>query len=156
METKNVLEAGVVSTEFISRLGYRASTHPRHFYCVRNGEPLELIVHFFENTRAGKVVYYTEARYIPNGKIRHTAIFQFNEQDDHESEHKFRLYELFYNDQIEAQFERENTFHPSPLMNNEKATSWLDWIRVYWNTCYFDNKYQVLGGLTNAQQIIQN
>ena len=156
MVTSEAYETATVSFDFISRLGFRAMARPKQFYCVRNGEPLELSIHFFENKNTQKVIYYTEAKYIPTGHLRHVSAFQFKANEAHEKLHKFCLYDLFFDEKIESKFEEENTFHPSPLMNNAKAASWLDWMRVYWNTNHFKSTYKALGGLNCTSQIIHD
>jgi len=156
METMQAYEIMNVSQDQISRLGYRAVTHPRHFYCVRNGEPLELTIHFFENKNTGQVIYYTEAKYIMSGRLRHKTLFRFRKEEDHEKLHVLYLHELFFDEAITAKFEEENTFHPSPLMDKYKSESWLNWIRNHWNTHHFENKYKALGGLHGAADIIHH
>jgi hypothetical protein len=156
METIQAYETMNVSPDLISRLGFRTVTHPRHFYCVRNGEALELTIHLFENKNTNKVIYYTEAKYILSGKLRHKTLFQFKKEEDHEKQHIFYLHTLFFDETMVAQFEAENTFHPSPLMDKNKSESWLNWIRSHWNTNHFENKYKTLGGLNSPSQIIHD
>lgn len=156
METIQANETITVSPDSISRLGFRAVTHPRHFYCVRNGEALELTIHFFDNKNTNKVIYYTEAKFIMSGKLRHKTLFQFKKEEDHEKQHIFCLHTLFFDETMATQFEQENTFHPSPLMDKNKSESWLNWIRGHWNTNHFESKYKTLGGLNSPNQIIHD
>jgi hypothetical protein len=156
METMQVYETINVSQDLISRLGFRAVTHPRHFYCVRNGEALELTIYLFENKNTDKVIYYTEAKYILSGKLRHKTLFRFRKNEDHEKQHILFLHDLFFDEAIAEQFEKENTFHPSPLIDKNKSESWLNWIRNHWNTHHFENKYKTLGGLKGTADIIYN
>ena len=156
METIQANETMTVSQDLISRLGFRAVTHPRHFYCVRNGEALELTVHLFDNKNTNKVIYYTEAKFILSGKLRHKTLFQFKQDEDHEKQHIFCLHALFFDEGMTAQFEKENTFQPSPIMDKAKSESWLTWIRNHWNTHHFENKYKTLGGLSSPKQLIHD
>lgn len=156
MEANQEFETVPVSLDFISRLGYRETSHPKQYRCIRNGEPLELTVHFFENRSSPKVIYYTEAIYIPNGQIRHITLFQMDKNNDHELLHKFCLHALFFDEHIEARFEEENKFQPPAALIGPKAESWLNWIRVYWNTNHFENTYKELGGLNNNLQLIHD
>lgn len=156
METMQAYETINVSPDSISRLGFRAVTHPRHFYCVRNGEALELTIHLFENKNTRKIIYYTEAKYILSGKLRHKTLFQFAKEEDHEKQHILFLHDLFFDEKIAEKFEEENTFHPSPLMDKYKSESWLNWIRSHWNKNHFESKYKALGGLNGNSDIIHN
>lgn len=156
METHQEFEPIPVTQDFITRLGYHETSHPRQYRSIRNGEPLELTVHLFESRNSDKVIYYTEAVYIPTGKIRHKTLFQFDRRNDPELLHKFCLHTLFFDEHIEARFEEENKFHPPAQLNNAKAASWLNWIRVYWNTNHFNTTYKELGGLSDNKQLIHN
>ncbi|RYG24273.1 MAG: hypothetical protein EOO01_43550 [Chitinophagaceae bacterium] len=154
MEANQEFDPIPVSQDFIARLGYHETSHPRQYRGIRNGEPLELTVHFFENGRSQKVIYYTEAVYIPSGKIRHKTLFQFDRNNDPELLHNFCLHTLFFDEKIEARFEEENRFHPPAQLNTSKAEAWLNWIRVYWNTNHFNSTYKELGGLSDNKQLI--
>lgn len=156
MEANYEFEPIPVSQDFICRLGYRETSHPKQYRAIRNGEPLELTVHLFESRNSSKVIYYTEAVYIPSGQIRHKTLFQFNKDSDPELLHKFCLHTLFFDEKIETSFEEENKFHPPAQLNSPKAESWLNWIRVYWNTNHFNKTYKELGGLCDNQQLIRN
>lgn len=156
METNQEFDPIPVSQDLISRLGYHETSHPKQYRSIRNGEPLELTVHFFESRNSAKVIYYTEAVYIPSGKIRHKTLFRFNNGNDHELLHKFCLHSLFFDENIEARFEEENKFHPPAQLNNPKAEAWLNWIRVYWNTNHFNNTYKELGGISDDQQLVRD
>lgn len=156
MEANHEFDPIPVSQDFISRLGYYETSHPKQYRSIRNGEPLELTVHLFESRNSKYVVYYTEAVYIPTGKRRHTTLFQFSKENDHELLHKFCLHTLFFDEKIEARFEEENKFHPPATLNNAKAESWLNWIRMYWNTNHFNSMYKELGGISDNKQLIRN
>jgi hypothetical protein len=156
MEANYEFDPIPVSQDFINRLGFYETSHPRQYRSIRNGEPLELTVHLFENRNSKKVIYYTEAIYIPTGKTRHKTVFQFDRESDHEALHKFCLHALFFDEKIEAGFEEENKFHPPAELNNPKAEAWLNWIRVYWNTNHFNATYKELGGLNDNKELINN
>lgn len=154
METIHHADSITAGTDFIARLGYRELYQPRQFRCIRNGEPLELTVHTFENRSLSKVLYYTEALYIPSGKMRHTTLFHFNADSDHEALHKYCLHALFFDERIGAQFEKENRFTPPAHLDLEKAETFLNWVRVYWNSNYFSTRYKELGGLGNEADLL--
>jgi len=152
----NKREANAPNTEFISRLGFREISAPTTFHCLRNGEALELNIHFFENRNHKKVIYYTEAKDMQTGKIRHTATFQFNEDNDHLALHKFCLHTLFFDQTIEEDFTKENKFHPPMHLHPEKAEQFLNYVRYYWNTQCFNERYKMLGGLNSKKELISN
>lgn len=155
METSYKNEQLLSGTGFISRLGYREMDKPKQYNCVRNGEPLTLTVYTFENRNLHHILYYTEAVYIPAGKMRHTALFRFNADSDHEALHKYCLHALFFDERMEQQFEKENRFAPPAHLNAEKTETFLNWVRVYWNSNYFATTYKELGGLQNEKDLLK-
>ncbi len=142
------------SVDFIHRLGYREINKPMLFHCIRNQEPLMLKVYYLENERKGTVVYYTEAEYIPTGQLRHTCIFLFDRNKDHERLHKVCLYTLFLDEKITRLFEEQNKWEAPPHLDKEKAEIFQNWVRFYWNTGYFNDQYALLGGLQDKQQLL--
>lgn len=144
------------SADFIARLGFRETSRPDTFHCTRNGEPLELKVSSFRHRDDAHVIYYTEAKYLPSGQLRHTALFRFKAGDQHELLHKYCLHTLFFDEQIEAAFEQENKFHPPAHLHTAKADTLLQWVRSYWNTQHFNKKYKALGGLNSKKDLIRN
>lgn len=144
------------NTEFISRLGYREAQAPSRLHCLRNGEALELIVHFFENRNSDKVIYYTEAIDMQTGRTRHTATFQFSRNNDHIALHKFCLYTLFFDEELEELFNEQNKFNPPVHLNAAKAESFLNWVRYFWNTQSFNEKYKMLGGLNSKNDLLKD
>lgn len=153
METAYHTDNDHTGASFISRLGYRELSAPRQYKCVRNGEPLELTVHLFENLNTTTVLYYTEAIYIPTGKLRHTTLFRFNADSDHEAFHKYCLHALFFDERMGELFEEENKFYPPAHLDPVKAEQLLNWIRLYWNNNYFSTRYKELGGLKNESDL---
>lgn len=154
METICQADKNAAATDFISRLGYRELCAPVKLRCVRNGEPLEITVHLFENRTLSRVIYYSEAIYIPSGKLRHTTLFHFNADSEHEALHKYCLHALFFDERIEAQFERENRFGPAGHLDPVRAETFLNWVRVYWNSNHFATRYKELGGLHTENELI--
>lgn len=155
METTTNAEHTFDQSPLIGRLGYREPEPPKVYRCIRNGEPLELTVHLYENRRAGKVLYYTEAVYIPGNKLRHTALFHFNAGHDHEALHKYCLHALFFDEQMGELFERENKCMAPAHLDPEKAGLFQSWVRLFWNSNYFKEKYKELGGLESASDLLR-
>ena len=155
METLN-REQNPPNTDMISRLAYREAQAPTIFHCIRNGEALRLTVHFFESRNSRKVLYLTEAVFMPTGKTRHTTLFQFSKDDDHLALHKFCLHTLFFDEQLEALFNAENKFNPPTHLNAEKAEAFLNWVRYYWNTQTFNEQYKTLGGFHTPKDLIND
>lgn len=147
METTYQTDAERAGSSFLSRPGYRELNSPKQYNCMRNGEPLELTVHLLEHLYTDTVVYYTEAVYIPTGKIRHTTLFRFNTDGDHEAFHAYCLHALFFDERMGEQFERENKFNPPAHLDAAQADQFLNWVRIYWNSNYFATRYKELGGL---------
>lgn len=154
MKTAEITETLPIHPELIGRLGYR-EVHPALVVkCVRNGEPIELNIRLFKNRSSSTVLYYTTATYIPSNTLRHSTLFMFDGNNNHEALHKFCLYKLFFDETIEHQFEKEHKLtmqHPG-----RKAAEWLSWIRVCWNSNHFKTMYNELGGINNYQQIINS
>lgn len=147
METTYHTEAGRTAASFLSRLGYRELNAPKQYNCIRNGEPLLLTVRLFENTQTEMVIYFTEAVYIPSGKLRHTTLFRFNAGGDHEGHHKYCLHALFFDERMGELFEQENKFNPPAHLDAAQAEQFHSWVRLYWNSNYFATRYKELGGL---------
>lgn len=144
-----------MDADFISRLGYRLLQPPRQYHCMRNGESLGLTVHAFENRQLARVLYFTEAVYLPSGRPRHSTLFHFNADSAHEALHNYCLHALFFDERIGERFEEENKFHPPAHLNAEKAEILHHWIRIYWNSHYFATRYQELGGLAPGHDLIR-
>lgn len=144
------------NSDFITRLGFRETHTPDTFRCMRNGELLELKIYLFKHRDNAQVIYYTEAVSLATGQLRHTALFRFNRDDQHELLHKYCLHSLFFDEQIEALFEQDNKFHPPAHLQTTKADTLLHWVRSYWNTQYFNKKYKALGGLNSKKDLISN
>lgn len=144
------------SSDTIIRLGFRETSAPATFRCIRNGEPLELKIYLFENRNSGRVLYYTEAVYLPTGQLRHTTLFRFSSNEQHEVLHKYCLHTLFFDEQIELLFEQENKFHPPAHLQTAKADTLLHWVRSYWNTRHFNDQYKALGGLNSKKDLISH
>lgn len=142
------------SMDFIYRLGYREVKKPVSFHCIRNQEPLHLRIYYLENERKGKVIYYTEAEYIPTGQLRHTCIFRFDRNKDHIALHNFCLHTLFFDESITQLFEEQNRFEPSIHLTPEKAELFQNWVRFCWNTRYFNEHYTMLGGLQDKRELL--
>ncbi|WP_118973595.1 hypothetical protein [Taibaiella koreensis] len=155
METTINAETTGDQAALIGRLGYRELERPRTYHCVRNGEPLMLTVHLYENRNACKVLYYTEAVYIPGNKPRHTTLFHFNADSDHEALHKYCLHALFFDEKIGAHFEQEHNHTAPAHLDAEKAEQFRNWVRLFWNSNYFKEKYKELGGLEHASDLIR-
>ncbi|WP_118950552.1 hypothetical protein [Taibaiella helva] len=155
METTINAEPARDQAALIGRLGYRELEQPRIYKCVRNGEPLALTIHLYENRNACKVLYYTEAVYIPGNQLRHTALFHFNATNDHEALHKYCLHALFFDEKIGFQFEQENKHTAPAHLDPEKAELFQNWVRLFWNSNHFKEKYKELGGLENPSDLIR-
>jgi hypothetical protein len=155
MKTFNTNTTQQLDVQQIARLGFRAMNEPTTYCCVRNGETLVLKVYLFENRDLNQVIYYTDAISISSGKCRHTTIFKFHKSDAHQTIHNYYLHQLFFDEQIEQQFEQENTFAPAAHLNPEKAAAFLNAVRFYWNSRHFEYNYQKLHGIQSAKEIIK-
>lgn len=143
-----------LNTDMITRLGFRVMNEPIVLRCIRNGEPLELKVYYFESRNMDAVIYYTEAYTIATGILRHSAAFRFRKSDNHELMHKYCLHALFFDEQIEQAFEEQNKFSPPAHLDQQKAASFLNSVRLYWNSRHFEETYKTLGGIESQKQLI--
>ncbi len=153
METKHHTDANHAAASHLAGLGYRELSTAKQYKCIRNGEPLELTVHLYQHNATATVLYYTEAVYIPTGKLRHKSFFRFNADGDHEAFHKYCLHALFFDERMGELFEQENKFNPPAHLDTEKADRFMNWVRVYWNSNYFATRYKELGGLENESAL---
>lgn len=138
----------------ISRLGFRNMQEPVTFRCIRNGEALELKVYYFESRNLDTVIYYTDITTLASGARRHATAFRFKKKDNHELLHKYCLHLLFFDEQIQLDFESQNTFSPSTHLDKEKASQYLDAVKYYWNSRHFDMTYKILNGIESQKEII--
>ncbi len=146
--------AGLSDIDFMHRLGYREVHRPQIFNCIRNAEPLQLRVYYFQNEKRQKVAYYTEAVCISTGYLRHTTLFLFGQIEDHLRLHHLCLYTLFFDERIAGMFEEENRSSPPGHLDTVQTEKFKDWVRFYWNTNHFKENYARLGGLEHTRQLL--